>query len=100
MEQCEEAGCVGQTAGGASAGHRGGRPASKVCLIRCGAAHLPGALPQQRALQVEYIPALIPLLEPFILTPHVTKQCKKVYYTLLFCFKQIYGQKCLKVWTL
>lgn len=59
VEQCEEAGSVGQTAGGASAGHRGGRPASKVCLIRCGAAHLPGALPQQRALQVEFIPALI-----------------------------------------
>lgn len=59
VEQCEEAGSVGQTAGGASAGHRGGQPASKVCLIRCGAAHLPGALPQQRALQVEFIPALI-----------------------------------------
>lgn len=53
MEQCEKAGGVGQTAGGTTAGHRGGQSAQKVCFVRCRAAHLQGTLPQQRALQVE-----------------------------------------------
>lgn len=57
MEQCAKAGCVSQTAGGAPAGHRGGQPAPKVRLIRCGAAHLQGAFSQQRALQVQQISA-------------------------------------------
>lgn len=55
VEQCAKAGCVSQTAGGAPAGHRGGQPAPKVRLIRCGAAHLQGAFSQQRALQVSNI---------------------------------------------
>lgn len=53
MEQRKKAGRVSQTAGGASTGHRGGRPASEVRLLRRGAAHLQRTLPQQRALQVQ-----------------------------------------------
>lgn len=61
MEQCAKAGCVNQTAGGATAGHRGGRPAPKVRLVRCGATHLQGAFSQQRALQVQQISAFLSL---------------------------------------
>lgn len=55
MEQCAKAGCVSQTAGGAPAGRRGDRPTPEVRLVRCGAAHLQGALSQERALQVEFL---------------------------------------------
>lgn len=33
VEQCEKAGCLSQAGGGASAGDRGGQPASKVRLV-------------------------------------------------------------------
>lgn len=58
VEQRAEAGCVGQTAGGAVAGHRGGRPASQVRRVRCGATHLQGDFSDQGALQVDQICAL------------------------------------------
>lgn len=58
VEQRAEAGCVGQTAGGAAAGHRGGRPASQVRRVRRGAAHPQGDFSDQGALQVEQMGAL------------------------------------------
>ena len=57
VEQCEKAGSVSQTAGGTSAGHWGSQPAPKVRFIWCGATHLQGAFPHQRAVQVEQISA-------------------------------------------